>query len=84
MTVKQSQFISVTEAITIAKKRLPSHLVSRTSMVKWCRDRRIGKKIAGRWYVATDRLMKLLDGDIQYFADEVQIDATNKKAAKSK
>lgn len=71
--ITPKNYVAVTDACKIAG-------VSRPTMVAWCRDRGIGKKIAGRWFVDSDRLTQLLQGEVQYFTEEKN--AKNKKSNK--
>jgi hypothetical protein len=52
-------FISSVKASTIAG-------VSRPTIIKWCVDFKIGRKIAGSWHIDEKSLKKVLNGELVY------------------
>ena len=56
---KDGKYISTIEAAEIAN-------VTRPTIVQWCKDFGIGKKVAGTWHVEKKKLFEVLEGDVYY------------------
>lgn len=56
-TIKNKKYISTSEALLIAN-------VTKMTIINWCKEYKIGKKIVGRWRIDPEKLEWLLEGKI--------------------
>jgi hypothetical protein len=53
------QLIDATTAILIAKEI--GIKMTRTTIIKWCKDHKIGRIIGGRWYIDLEKFKNFLE-----------------------
>jgi len=61
-TYNKSDFIDTSQAITFLEERYGIER-TRPTIITWCVDRGIGKKIGGRYVVHKKSLIALVEGD---------------------